>query len=786
MANQKTILLVEHEALVASDEAKILRAEGFQVEMVYSGEDAVTRVNAAPESVDLILIEIQLGTGLDGAQTAREILRARDIPIIFLSAQADPEMVEKIKEIPAYGFVVKSGGLAALLANIQIVFRMHAACQNLQRVKIQQEQEITRRKQAEENLTLEKIRLQTQLELHQREGASQKELLDYSLDPLMRATQSQFAFIGLLDSDEAIMTIHSWSMGAMERCAVETMPIHFPVAEAGLWGECVRKRRPTVVNDYTLSPIRRGVPNGHVPIERFLGVPIFNGAKIVAVAATANKPSDYTDEDITALEMLTEQLWGVLQRKQTQEQLQRRTRELNERLKELNCLYSLSKVVENQGNQLDTTLKEMVALIPSAYQYPEITCARVVANGKEYQTDNYHETRWQQVCDILMHNQQIGYVEVGYLDQRPTCDEGPFLKEERRLIHAIAERVGRIIERWQAEEMLVQNEAWLSAIFNYSREAIGVSLNGVHILVNPAYLAMFGYNHAGELIGKPIQELIAPESRATIRQNVQARAQGKNAPTSYETMAIRQDGTIFPMEVKASSFRMAGENYTLVMLRDITERKQAEEKLKRSVQEKEALTAELKQLVKNGLEIAANLLSIEGGRLPDESTRTVFVNTQSRLRSMLSLYEQLNRSGLIERIDLSEYIESLVMGLSQSYTRQGGPVNIHFQLENVQVDLKRTLPLGIILNELMTNTFKYAFPVEKMPNGEQGTICVRLAQSAGEVELCVTDNGVVIDDERPCSGTGLELVKMLTEQIGGSFTMDSTNGCTATLTFRAE
>jgi uncharacterized protein YerC len=134
---------------------------------------------------------------------------------------------------------------------------------------------------------------------------------------------------------------------------------------------------------------------------------------------------------------------------------------LGERVKELNCLYGLSELIELQGNSVDNILQGVADIIPASWQYPEITHARVIFEDREYLTANFRKSRWKQTADIRLSGRKIGKVEVYYLKKMPVIDEGPFLREERLLIEAIAERIGRAVERINVKEQLAVEQAAL-------------------------------------------------------------------------------------------------------------------------------------------------------------------------------------------------------------------------------------------------------------------------------------------------------------------------------------
>jgi two-component sensor histidine kinase len=143
----------------------------------------------------------------------------------------------------------------------------------------------------------------------------------------------------------------------------------------------------------------------------------------------------------------------IAERKRAEEEQRALRQALGQRVKELDCLYSIAALIE-KAHILKEVLQGVADLMPSGWQYPEIACARIVLRDQELKTENYRETAWRQSGDIVVRGEQVGTLDVCYLEEMPARDEGPFLKEERKLLAAIAERLGRVAERIWAEAAL--------------------------------------------------------------------------------------------------------------------------------------------------------------------------------------------------------------------------------------------------------------------------------------------------------------------------------------------
>jgi len=175
---------------------------------------------------------------------------------------------------------------------------------------------------AQEALRLNEARLAAVWELSQMTSASLQDITDYTLEAGVKLTRSQVGFVGLLDDDETNLRILSWSSQVMSQCAVHDKPMVYPIASAGLWGEAVRRRQTLVVNNYVESQEeKKGFPNGHIALHRLLTVPVFDGGRVAALAAVANKPEPYEEQDSRQLNLLLQGMWRHLRRQRSEQDM---------------------------------------------------------------------------------------------------------------------------------------------------------------------------------------------------------------------------------------------------------------------------------------------------------------------------------------------------------------------------------------------------------------------------------------------------------------------------------
>lgn len=338
-----------------------------------------------------------------------------------------------------------------------------------------------------------------------------------------------------------------------------------------------------------------------------------------------------------------------------------------------------------------------------------------------------------------------------------------------------------ITERKHIEDALRISENKYRRIFENIQDVFyQTDINGTIIEISPSIERYAGFSR-GELIGRPVTDVYVNPG---LRENLIKEIHEAGEVVDYELVLQDKDSnTIYTSTNSHFLYDSAGSITGIEgSLRDITARKKVEIELKESLRQKELLMIELQHRVKNNLGIISSLLSLEMPKLQDEYARSIFMNARTRILSMSGIYEQLYSSGNLESVNLAKYISNLADMILKTYSIRSRNLVLLTKLDDIQLDLRRTVPLGLILNELITNILKYAYP-----DGYGGSINIDLLKDDTFITLRVADSGAGLPAGFSITSAdtmGLSLVKMLVDQIGGNLHVESRNGTRVSINFK--
>ncbi|MEH2053885.1 PAS domain S-box protein [Nostoc sp.] len=342
--------------------------------------------------------------------------------------------------------------------------------------------------------------------------------------------------------------------------------------------------------------------------------------------------------------------------------------------------------------------------------------------------------------------------------------------------------VVEISDRKRTEQMLE-----LQAVITRNM-AEGICLvratDGVFVYANPKFEQMFGYE-PGELIGKHVSivnygdENNTPEDVDQVLRTVIL----EHGEATYEVHNLKKDGTPFWCSATASIFEHPEYGSVIVAIhQDITEQKQAKEKIKASLKEKEVLLKEIHHRVKNNLGIVSSLLQMQCRRTQDSVVTAILRDSQNRIASIALVHEKLYRSQDLADIDFAQYIPDLTTHLFDSYNVSSSQIKLKIQVDDASLDIETAIPCGLIINELVSNALKYAFI-----GNRGGEIQVKFFQESDRtLILIIRDNGIGLPenfDSNQAKTLGITLVQGLVKQLRGKLEIDSQQGTQFKITF---
>jgi len=310
---------------------------------------------------------------------------------------------------------------------------------------------------------------------------------------------------------------------------------------------------------------------------------------------------------------------------------------------------------------------------------------------------------------------------------------------------------------------------------------IAVDMNRRIVEFNKAAERILGYRRE-DVAGTMVDILYAdPNEGLEVHKTAMDKGQ-----CMREILNRRKNGEVFPSFLSASTLLDIHGNVQGVMgvSRDITEQKRAQDKLTTSLKEKEVLLKEIHHRVKNNLQVISSMLSLQSQHITDKDSLAMFQESQNRIRAMALIHEKLYTSEGLSHIDIAAYIQDLTASLFSTYTASNA-IKVTIAITDIFLTITTAIPCGLIINELVSNALKHAFPQQR-----EGTITVSITPSNKDsLILTVSDTGIGFPegiDFRNTDTLGMQLVNSLVEQLEGTITLDRSKGTRVRIEFRKQ
>ena len=839
-ARRRSILLVEDEALIALGEKNELERYGYAVTHVLGGEDAVRAALEEGAGFDLILMDINLGAGMDGTRAAAEILERRDVPVVFLSSYTERAVVEKTEGITSYGYVVKNTGITVLDAAIKMALKLHAANRALRESEERYKTIVASMSDLifvidEEDRFID-VHYQSTDDLllppEEFLGKKVAAVMPANFNELYRACAADVRLTG-----ENRRFEYSLPIKGETRWFVASLDLHphrrrivagiRDITDRKKTEDALREREErlrflaenmadivwTLDRDLKTTYVSPSISKvlGFTPEERMRQrleemVTPASYRQVTALFAEElrrdTEPGVDPDRlivfDVEFLHADCHTVWmenhvkamrdadgaivgiygssrDISERKRAEEvrkESEQRYRELYENLRDG------SAAVDTEGRIIQCNQRFLDML---GYTFDEV---------KALTYEDITPARWHAMEAEILTKQVVprGYSEL-YEKEYIHKDKRVFPVELQTYLvkDAAGNRAGfwafvrDISERKRVEETLGRSEERYRSILEAIEDGYyEVDLAGNFTFFNDSLCRMMGYPR-DELMGMNNRQYTDRENlRKLYRAFNQVYKTGKPL-MDFDWEVVRKDGTPGTGQASISLIRdSAGAPCGFRgIARDITERKRAEDTIKYQLKEKEILLKEVHHRIKNNIASIAGMLRLMASSTASGEAKSVLFDAISRVESMQKLYQRLLLAEDYRSFPARAYINDLLESIIGLFPQEQH-VTIRKHLEDFSLSVKQLFHLGLIINELITNSVKYAF------DGSKGAIIdVSLSMRGNTMTLTVRDNGKGLPDgfdPDKSAGFGLMLVKMLALQLNGVFSMVTDNGTKSVIT----
>ncbi|UNU26932.1 PAS domain S-box protein [Microcoleus vaginatus] len=450
----------------------------------------------------------------------------------------------------------------------------------------------------------------------------------------------------------------------------------------------------------------------------------------------------------------------------------------------------LAENIESVFWMVNVQPQEIIYISPGYEKIWGRSSADVYAKGRFFADSLHPEDRERVIANLT--RQIESEDEIEYRIVRPDGqirwirDRAFPIKNQAGQVYRIVGIAEDISEGKQAEKTIRESEERFRQLAENIQDSVWLmSAEFTDLLyLSPAYEQIWGRSRE-ELYADPLKmmEWVHPEDKHLLEEAMGRVLQGESTNTEYRVFL--PDGTIrwvcdraFPIyDESGNIYRIAG------IAEDISDRKFTEARIQAALREKEVLIKEIHHRVKNNMQVISSLLQLQAQYIEDEATLTLFEESQTRIHSMALIHEQLYQSEHLDRIDIPPYVENLVANLYQSFGCGNTAIQFNLNVDPIYLNIETAIPCGLIINELVSNSLKYAFTQSLI-----GEINIELNEiNFQQFRLIIKDNGSGFPpgfDVENTETLGLRLVRMLAYQLEGTIAIDSQHGTCYTLIFQ--
>ena len=755
ISNQKKILLVEDEAIQALTQKMMLEKYGYRVITAVSGENAIDILKELND-IDLVLMDIDLGAGINGPDAAIILLQNNNIPLIFLSSHIEPEVVEKTEKITAYGYVVKNSGITILDASIKMAFKLFKA-----------KKLIEERANHFQNL-VEKIPGIIYTYSTKRGGIYYspytEDLLGYSPEKLLAEPllwQNSIHPDDILQIKNIVSEIED----------TKSFQVEYRIRDVGNnwhWVKDCSFAYKKDGDDVIIEGLSFDISD-HKQAET--DIQLKNEELTAAMEEMETVNEEYTAA-MEEMDASTEELLA------TQEELQ-------------NASEYVENIIETMREPLVVLNSELKILTANRSFYD---CFKV----KNSETIGHYifdigNRQWDipklrvLLEDILPHNTIFNGYEV----------EHDFVDIGRKTILLNARQIFRgtvgsniillamedITKHKLAEDIILDARNYSENIIETIREPLIVLDSDLKIITaNQSFYNCFKVNPENTIgffiydIGNRQWDI--PKLRILLDDILPHNTVFNGYEVEHDFVNIGRKTIL--LNARQIFRDKIGSNIILLAMEDITERILAEDKIKDLLTEKELLLREVHHRIKNFMNTIKSIVFLQEEALTDPSAVSALKDVEGRINSMMILYDKLYRGDYFTDIPVRDYIPNLVEDIVSNFSNST-PVKVVTEIGDFQLDATKLQPIGIIINELITNILKYAF-IGRI----DGLITVSAELAGKHVTIKIKDNGIGMPESvtfENSTGFGMSLVFIIAEQLGGGIKIERSEGTSFVLEF---